>query len=54
MVKGLEETTDKEAAIEQLSMTKSYLDKLARRGIVHKKKAANQKSRLEKMVNSLG
>jgi len=54
MVKSLEEATDKDQAVARLNETKSYLDKLARRGIVHKNKAANQKRKLEKMVNALG
>lgn len=36
-----------------LKVAVSYLDKMGRKGIVHKNQAANKKSRLVKHVNSL-
>ncbi len=44
---------DKESALKQLSETTAILDKLAAKGIIHKNKAANQKSRLTLYVNGL-
>lgn len=44
--------TGKEAA-EQLPDVASMIDKLAKRGIIHKNKAANLKSKLTKKVNAL-
>lgn len=52
-VKQLRSTTDKTSAEEQLPKVSSLLDKLARRNIIHHKKAANLKSGLAKLVNSL-
>lgn len=44
--------TGKEAA-EQLPDVASMIDKLAKRGIIHKNKAANLKSKLTRKVNAL-
>jgi small subunit ribosomal protein S20 len=44
--------TGKEAA-EELPEVASMIDKLAKRGIIHKNKAANLKSKLTKKVNAL-
>ncbi|WP_276481835.1 30S ribosomal protein S20 [Paraflavitalea pollutisoli] len=44
--------TGKEAA-DQLPDVASMIDKLAKRGIIHKNKAANLKSKLTKKVNAL-
>jgi len=44
--------TGKEAT-EQLPEVASMIDKLAKRGIIHKNKAANLKSKLAKRVNTL-
>jgi len=44
---------DKEAATEQFKQTQSLLDKLARKNVIHRNKAANQKRRLANHVNSL-
>jgi small subunit ribosomal protein S20 len=46
----LRETTDKKEAEEKLPKMASMLDKLARKGIIHKNKAANLKSGLQKQV----
>lgn len=53
MMKELRETTDESVAAEKLTATKSYLDRLASKGIIHKNKAANYKSELELHVNKL-
>ena len=52
-VKELRGSTDKKAANEMLPKVSSMLDKLAKRNIIHKNKAANLKSSLTKHVNSL-
>ena len=52
-VKRLNGTTDKSEAQELLKTVSSMLDKLAKKNIIHKKKASNQKSKLTKIVNSL-
>jgi small subunit ribosomal protein S20 len=53
MMKKLRETEDKEQATELLNDVKGALDRLASKGIIHKNKAANYKSKLEKHVNAL-
>jgi small subunit ribosomal protein S20 len=45
---------EQEAAQELLNDVKGELDRLAAKGIIHKNKAANRKSQLEKHVNRLG
>ncbi len=52
-VKALRQTTDKAAAAELLPKVASMLDKLAKRNIIHKNKAANLKSKLAKHINAL-
>jgi small subunit ribosomal protein S20 len=52
-VKNLRTTTEKAAAGEMLPKVNSMLDKLAKRNIIHKKKASNLKSSLTKHVNGL-
>lgn len=53
MVKSLRNSTEKEEATEKLKQTYSLLDKLVNKNIIHKNKAANQKARLAKYVDSL-
>ncbi len=45
--------TDKVEATKGLPKVVSMIDKNAKRGIIHKKKAANLKSKLTKMIASL-
>jgi small subunit ribosomal protein S20 len=45
-------STAKEGA-EELPKVEAMIDKLAKRGVIHKNKAANLKSKLAKKVNSL-
>jgi small subunit ribosomal protein S20 len=52
-IKKLKATTSKTEAEELLKKVSSMLDKLAKKNIIHWKKAANQKSRLATFVNSL-
>ncbi len=52
-IKRLRVSSDKEEASELLKKVSSMLDKLAKKNIIHKNKAANNKSRLTKLVNSL-
>ncbi|WP_460638476.1 30S ribosomal protein S20 [Larkinella harenae] len=53
MIKKLRLTTDKAAATELYKTVSSLLDKLAKRNIIHKNKASNNKSKLAKLVNGL-
>lgn len=52
-IKRLRETTDKNEAQELLKKVISMVDRLAKKNIIHKNKAANNKSKLTKLVNSL-
>ncbi|MGB3619509.1 MAG: 30S ribosomal protein S20 [Catalinimonas sp.] len=53
-IKRLRNTTDKAEAQELYKTVSSMLDRLARRNIIHRNKAANNKSKLAKYVNALG
>jgi small subunit ribosomal protein S20 len=53
LVKKLKTATVKAEAEELLKQVSSLIDKLAKKNIIHWKKAANQKSRLTKQVNKL-
>ncbi len=52
-VRKLRHTHDKETAAALLKTVSSMLDKLARKNVIHKNKAANLKSSLTKHVNAL-
>lgn len=52
-LKKLRETSDKEEAQELYPTVVSQLDKLVKKNIIHKNKAANLKSSLAKHVKSL-
>ncbi len=52
-IKKLLTTTKKDEAQALLREVTAMIDKLAKKNIIHWKKAANQKSRLAKKVNSL-
>ena len=52
-VRKLRTTTDKKEAAELLPRVVAMLDKLAKRNIIHKNKAANLKSGLQLKVNKL-
>ena len=53
-IKKVQETTDKETAQSAFVSASSSLDRLARKGILHKNTVARTKSKLAKKVNSLG
>ncbi len=53
MMKKLRSSETKDEAAPLLNETKSYLDRLASKRIIHKNKAANYKSELERHVNAL-
>jgi len=52
-IQTLRGTTNKKEAQKMLSTVSSMLDKLAKRNVIHKNKAANLKSSLTKHVASL-
>jgi small subunit ribosomal protein S20 len=52
-VKSFRELEDKSVATEKLPSIVSLIDKLAKKSIIHKNKAANLKSKLTKKVNAL-
>jgi small subunit ribosomal protein S20 len=52
-IKKLRRTEDYETAKKLLPQVTSMIDKLVKRGIIHKNKAANLKSKLNKHVNEL-
>ena len=52
-VKKLMDTTKKDEAKALLNEVVAMLDKLAKKNVIHWKKAANQKSQLTKKVNAL-
>lgn len=52
-IKKLKATTGKSDAETLLKEVSSMIDKLAKKNIIHWKKAANQKSKLARQVNKL-
>lgn len=52
-IKRLKGATAKTEAEELYKQVVSMIDKLAKKGIIHKNKAANQKSKLSKFVSKL-
>jgi small subunit ribosomal protein S20 len=50
-LKDIRLTSDKETAVGKLSKVTSLIDKLAKKGIIHKNKAANLKSGIMKKLN---
>ncbi len=52
-VRRLKETTDKKEAEELLKTVSGMIDKLAKKNIIHKNKAAHKKSQLALYVNGL-
>ena len=53
LIKSVRSAKKKKEAEEVLSKALPYLDKMASKKIIHKNKAANQKSKLTKFVNQL-
>ncbi|MFZ1529803.1 MAG: 30S ribosomal protein S20 [Ferruginibacter sp.] len=52
-IRDIRAVTDAKAAGEKLPEVASMIDKLAKRGTIHKNKAANLKRKLAKKVNAL-
>lgn len=52
-VKKLRAATDKEEVVKTLPEVVSHLDKLAKKSVIHKNKAANLKSKMMKKANKL-
>ncbi|MBP3332155.1 MAG: 30S ribosomal protein S20 [Tidjanibacter sp.] len=52
-VRALRNTSDKDAAAALLPKVSAMLDKLAKKGVIHKNKAGNLKSSLQLHVNAL-
>jgi small subunit ribosomal protein S20 len=52
-LKDMRKTTDKAEAAEKLPKLDSMLDRLAKKNVIHKKKAANLKSSIKKHADSL-
>lgn len=52
-IKRLRASEDKKSASELLPKIVSMLDRLAKKNVIHKNKAANNKSKLTKFVNAM-
>ena len=52
-IRDIKAVGEQKAASEKLPLVASMIDKLAKRGTIHKNKAANLKSKLAKRVNAL-
>ena len=52
-IKNLKDLKDKSEAEDRLKEVTAMIDKLSKKNIIHKNKAANLKSKLSKHVNSL-
>jgi small subunit ribosomal protein S20 len=52
-IRDLRAVTEKSAATEKLPDVASMVDKLAKKGVIHKNKANNLKRKLAKKVNTL-
>ncbi|MDA0986131.1 MAG: 30S ribosomal protein S20 [Bacteroidetes bacterium] len=51
VIKKVRTSKTKEEASKNLQIAISYLDKLGKKGVIHKNKAANQKSKLSRLLN---
>jgi small subunit ribosomal protein S20 len=52
-IKRVRTAADKAKAAADLNKTVKLLDQLAAKGVIHKNKAANQKSKLTRLVNAM-
>ncbi len=52
-LKDIRALENKDEALQKLSSMSSMIDKLAKKGMIHKNKAANLKSGLMKKINAL-
>ncbi len=53
LIRKVRSTTEKGKAATALKQAVKYLDQLAAKGLIHRNKAANQKSQLTRLVNSM-
>ena len=53
LVRKVRSTKEKDKAAVALKHAVKFLDQLASKGVIHRNKAANQKSKLTKLVNAL-
>ena len=49
----IQTTTDKKEAVEMQPNVTKMIDKLAKKNLIHRKKASNLKSKIAKHINSL-
>jgi small subunit ribosomal protein S20 len=52
-IKRVRSSSDKTKALSELKKTVKLLDQLAAKGVIHRNKAANDKSKLTRLVNKL-
>lgn len=53
LVKKVRSATEKEKAAAALKLAVKHLDLLAAKGVIHRNKASNQKSKLTRLVNAM-
>jgi small subunit ribosomal protein S20 len=53
LIRKVRTSKTKDDATKVLRTTVKYLDEIAAKGVIHKNKASNQKSRLTKLVNAI-
>ncbi|HEX9613952.1 MAG TPA: 30S ribosomal protein S20 [Bacteroidota bacterium] len=53
LVKNVRNAKEKEKAAAALRTAVKFLDRMASKGLIHRNKAANQKSKLTKMVGAM-
>ena len=53
VIKAIRKSTDKKEASTLIPKIFSMLDKLVKKNIIHRNKAANQKSKLSRLVNTM-
>ncbi len=53
MIKKVRMAKDKQAASTALRSAVKFLDQMAAKGVIHRNKAANQKSKLTRLANKL-
>lgn len=53
LIRKVRATKEKEKARQALQTAVKFLDQLAAKGVIHRNKAANQKSKLTRIVNAI-
>ena len=53
LIRKVRSAKEKKAGEAALKTAVTYLDKLAAKGIIHRNKAANQKSKLTRLINKM-